>query len=63
MSERDPHAIAELLAAELGDAALPHARRLVEEFRAAGDATAQLVWSEIVGELILMAGRITQILQ
>jgi hypothetical protein len=52
MSERNPRLIAEVLIAQLGKSALPHARQRLEELRAEDDVSAQQVWVEIISELI-----------
>lgn len=56
MAERNPTLLAALLAAQLGDAALPIARQQFEECRAAREVAAQQMWAEVVGELTLIGG-------
>ncbi|TWT12652.1 hypothetical protein [Reyranella sp. CPCC 100927] len=56
MAERNPTLIAALLAAQLGDAALPVARAQFEECRTAREVAAQQMWAEVVGELTLILG-------
>jgi hypothetical protein len=54
MSERNPRIIAMALIAQLGASALPHARQRLEDLRAEHDVSAEMVWLEIIGELIQM---------
>lgn len=56
MAERNPTLLAALLAAQLGDAALPVARQQLEECRTAREVAAQQMWAEVVSELTLIVG-------
>jgi hypothetical protein len=54
MSERNPRIIAKALIAQFGASALPHARQRLEDLRDEHEVSAEMVWLEIIGELIQM---------
>jgi hypothetical protein len=54
VAERNPRVIAEALVAQLGNAAVHHARERVTALKESGDLAAARVWAEIVGEITLL---------